>query len=230
MRIHCLQHEDFEHPAYIGEWAAKNGHPITITRVDKGEAYPDLGDFDMLLVLGALASVYEEQGKPEVKREMAFIKNVVDEGKKVLGICYGSQLLAASIGGKAMPNTVREIGWHTVSKTDEGKKSQLLDGLPAEFPVLIWHGDTFTIPPGAIQALTSPNCTNEAYILEDRVVGLQILPQVTHANLEEFIEVLGPPEGDGKTIQSVEIIRSRADELIPVCNSFLESLLDRLAK
>jgi GMP synthase-like glutamine amidotransferase len=228
MRIHCLQHENFEHPAYIGEWAAKHGHPITITRVDRGESYPKLSDIDMLMVFGALASVYEIDRKPAVKEEMEFIKKAVDEGKKVLGICFGAQLLAASIGGKSIPNKVQEIGWHIVSKTAEGKQSPLFTGFPDEFPVLLWHGDTFSIPPGAVRALTSPNCKNEAYIFEDRVVGLQILPQVTLDNLEEFIEVLGPPKADGKTIQSLDEIRARAKDLIPVCNVFMADLLDRL--
>ncbi|MBI9081356.1 MAG: type 1 glutamine amidotransferase [Pseudodesulfovibrio sp.] len=228
MRIHCLQHVDFEHPAYIGKWAAEHNHPITITRVDREEAFPEQNDFDMLVILGALASVYEVDNKPEVQREMAFIKRSVDAGKKTLGICFGAQLLAASIGGRAMPNKIKEIGWHIVSKTNEGKNSPMLAGFPDEFPVLLWHGDTFTIPPGAVQVLTSQHCMNEAYILEERVIGLQILPQVTSENLEEFIETLGPPTADGKAVQSLQEITDRAQELIPICNAFMADLLDRM--
>ena len=64
MRIHSLEHEPFEGLANIEAWAKSKGHTITRTRIYKNEKFPDMDDFDWLMIMGGSMNVYEEEKYP----------------------------------------------------------------------------------------------------------------------------------------------------------------------
>ena len=227
MRVHFLQHEEFEHPAYMGEWVHERGHVASTTRVDKGEVFPDLFEFDMLIILGGLESVYDIQDRSDVQREMTFIRQAVDGDKFVLGFCFGAQLLSASLGGKVSAMPQSEIGWHEMKLTEAAETSDRFKQFPDCFMAPVWHGDTFSIPPNAEHTIFGKNCRNQGFMLGDRVFGFQVLLHMTRNNLEEFMKVMGEPV-PGPNVQPIRAIR---DGLKHVClvNGLLAGLLDQLS-
>ncbi|WP_147819515.1 type 1 glutamine amidotransferase [Salidesulfovibrio onnuriiensis] len=227
MRIHFLQHEDFEHPAYLGEWMGERGHGAATTRADREESFPELVDFDMLVILGGLASVYEVQDRPGVRREMAFIRRAVEAGKYVLGFCFGAQLLSASLGGEVTAMDHPEIGWHEVRLTQGARSSERFKYFPERFIAPVWHGDMFSIPPNALRTISGEYCPNQGYMLGDRVFGFQVLLHMTPANLEEFIGVIGEPV-PGPNVQAPEEVRSGLRHVDDV-NRLLAAFLDGIA-
>lgn len=206
MYIHFLQHEEFEHPAYMNEWVHERKHQSSITRVDKGEAYPEIGQIDMLVILGGLASVHEIQAKPEVSREMEFIRQAVRHGKIVLAFCFGAQLLSASLGGKVTAMEHSEIGWHEVMVSSDARETKAFNHFPETFIAPVWHGDMFSIPPGARRTLQGHFCANQGFMYGDRVFGFQVLLHMTPENLEEFMAVFGE-QCAGPHVQGSEDIR-----------------------
>jgi GMP synthase-like glutamine amidotransferase len=188
MRVVCLQHADYEGPGAIARWVADRGHSMA-TVMPIFESYPSLDDFDMLIVMGGPMGAYEEATYPWLAAEKRFIAEAIEAGRRVFGVCLGSQLVAEAIGGKAHPHTAREVGWLPVTLTPEGRYSRALAVLPDTFVVGEWHGDTFDLPEGVKTAASSAICANQAFECRDSlVVGVQFHLEWTPEMLVELVE------------------------------------------
>ena len=87
-----------------------------------GEAVPKaLDDAVALIVMGGPMGVYEHARYPFLLEEMRLIEVALKAQKPVLGICLGSQLIAATLGAKVTQGAVKEIGWHKVELSEVGR-------------------------------------------------------------------------------------------------------------
>ncbi|MEY3961486.1 MAG: hypothetical protein RIR14_2140, partial [Pseudomonadota bacterium] len=91
------------------------------------------------------------------------MKQSADMGIATLGICLGSQVFARGVGADNHIGTAGEYGWCDVTLTDQGRNDPVLGRLPARFPIMQWHSDTFTLPPGAVHLATSPTAQVQAF-------------------------------------------------------------------
>jgi GMP synthase-like glutamine amidotransferase len=183
MNIHILQHVSFESPGMITDWAADRQHPLSYTFLFEDKiVYPDLAAFDMLIIMGGPMGVYEEAQWPWMKAEKVFIKQAVDAGKMVLGICLGSQLLAEALGAKVYPNGANEIGFFPITIIED----ELMNHLPKQWVVFHWHGDTFDLPEAAVLLASSAACKNQGY-RKGRCVGLQFHPEAEAALIQQMV-------------------------------------------
>lgn len=125
-----------------------------------------------LILSGGPMSVYEE-GAPTVDPAL------FELGIPILGICYGMQLMARTLGGKVEPTGIREYGKTDLTVSDEGV---LLDDLPLEQTVWMSHGDTVTAGPPAFKVTAhtavSPVAAMES--AERGLYGVQFHPEVVH--------------------------------------------------
>jgi GMP synthase-like glutamine amidotransferase len=87
----------------------------------------------------------------------------VDAGVPVLGHCLGGQLIAKALGGVVTRNPVKEIGWGPVEVVESGAAADWFGRGVRSFVSFHWHGETFSIPPGATRILSSPHCANQAF-------------------------------------------------------------------
>src|ERR1700758_1528507 len=115
MRVHWLQHADFEDPGTLLPWLAANGHVAHGSRLHAGEALPAMDDFDALIAMGGPMNIYDHARCPWLVAEKALIRAAIEHGKRVLGICLGAQLIADQLGGRVTRNQETEIGWFPVS-------------------------------------------------------------------------------------------------------------------
>ncbi len=173
MNIHYLQHVGFEDAANIAAWGQARGHRLTHTRLDLDQPLPDPAGLDWLVVMGGPMNVDEHDRYPWLVREKAFIRRVIDRGLPVLGVCLGGQLLARVLGGQVTKNRQKEIGWFPLTLTSEALATPLFSRFQQQVPAFHWHGDTFSIPPGAIRLAASAGCDNQAFQYGRHVVGLQ---------------------------------------------------------
>jgi GMP synthase-like glutamine amidotransferase len=228
MRLHCLRHVPFEDSAYIGTWAKARGHTVTETLLFKGEELPLLSSFDLLVIMGGPMSTCDEAQYPWLKAEKRFIRMAVATGKLVLGVCLGAQLIAEALGGKVSKNKFNEIGWLPVKMTPEAKTSPMFGSMPEEVAAFQWHGDTFTIPPGAKKLASGEACENQAFEI-GRTIGLQFHLESTKESIELLIENCGQDLSGGKYVQDAEHIRAGYGNL-PEANRLMETLLDNMEK
>ncbi|MDO8671400.1 MAG: type 1 glutamine amidotransferase, partial [Dehalococcoidia bacterium] len=161
--MHFLQHALFEGPANIVAWAGARGHPVSATALCRGERLPETGDFDWLVIMGGPMNVYEEEEYPWLADEKRLIEKSIAEGKIVLGVCLGAQIIADVLGAPVYKNSDKEIGWHPVFLSQEGRESSVFRGFPDRFVAFHWHGDTFDLPAGCTRLAGSEACQNQAF-------------------------------------------------------------------
>lgn len=208
MKLHYLQHVSFEGLGSIEIWAKLNGHSITATRLFAGDSLPPFNEFDWLVILGGPMNIFEDLKYPWLEDEKAFIKNAIDYGKIVIGICLGAQLLADALGAMVYQNRYREIGWFPIHKNKAATQSALSSALPNTIEAFHWHGDSFDLPLGTVHLASSEGCENQAFTYEDRVIGIQFHLETMRRNAEDLIEHCRDEMDGGPFIQTPEQILS----------------------
>lgn len=228
MRWLCLQHVPFEGPAAVGDFARRAGHELTRVELWTGAPLPPADEAGGVVVLGGPMNVYEEDRYPWLAREKRFLEAAIATGRPVLGICLGAQLLSVVLGGRVTRNREREIGWFPVERTEAAGAGGPLAGLPARFVAFHWHGDRFSIPPGAVHAARSEACEEQAFVYDGRVVGLQFHLESTPASIRALVEHCPEDLADGPYVQDPTTMEGRAGHAEQT-HALLADLLTRLA-
>ena len=209
MRVHWLQHADFEDLGCIAPWLAAKGYSVSGTRLYAGETPPEPSAFDALVVMGGPMNIYDYAAHPWLRGEKAAIRAAVDTGKRVLGVCLGAQLLADVLGGPVTRNADSEIGWFALNLTKAGRASPFFADLPERFTGFHWHGDTYALPPGAECLASSEGCAQQAFALGTQLLGLQFHLEVTRPNAEEWFRHERPQAA--RYVQTPEQILAQRD-------------------
>ncbi|WP_419944874.1 glutamine-hydrolyzing GMP synthase [Candidatus Poriferisodalis sp.] len=155
---------------------------------------------------------------------------VYELGVPILGICYGSQLLARDLGGRVDRSGRGEYGRTTL--TSSGVFSDLLadpgDSAAAAEPVWMSHFDAVTEPPEGF-AVTASTAGSPAAVIEDprrRFYGVQYHPEVMHtpggqAQLERFLHGICQINSEwtmaNVITESIEAIRAQVGSARAIC-------------
>jgi GMP synthase-like glutamine amidotransferase len=226
MKIHYLQHVPFEDLANIETWAKSHGHDLTRTRLFSDEALPEIAHFDWLIIMGGPMNIYENDKYPWLAREKEFIRQAIACDKIVLGICLGAQLMADVLGGIVRRNEYREIGWFPVNLTREGIASPIFAVLPERFVALHWHGDTFEIPPGAVQTAESRACINQAFV-QGKAIGLQFHLESSHDSIDHLLQNCADELTEGPYVQRPEELSAHPEQFSQI-QGLMELFLDKV--
>ncbi len=176
MKVHFLIHETFEAPGAYLAWAAMKGYDISMTKVYRYEQLPKAVDFDMLIVMGGPqnpASTKEEFPYYDADAEISLIRKAVKEGKYVVGICLGSQLIGQAMGAQFEASPYPEIGNFPIYLTEAGSQEHLLAGITDGMVVGHWHRDMPGLTSQAIVLATSKGCPRQIVKYADRVYAFQ---------------------------------------------------------
>jgi GMP synthase-like glutamine amidotransferase len=176
-----------KHPCTSEEYAKTKNHRLGSNRFYETKSPPELDSFD-LIIMGGPIGVYDYKENPWLRDEKAFIKQAVEEGKPILGICPGDQLLADIFGAHVYENPYMEMGWFPVKVPGDENKPEFLEGLLDEITVFHWYGGNFDLPAGAVQLFESEGCKNQVFIYNCWVVALQFHPEVNEERIQSLIE------------------------------------------
>lgn len=226
MRAHYLQHVSFEGLGSIESWLVNAGYEISNTPLYSLAVFPDIESIDFLVVMGGPMSVNDEAEYPWLAQEKDFIKQAIDLGIPVLGICLGAQLIADTMGGKVFPNTVKEIGWFPITAVNSETSSTFQ--FPKEIDVFHWHGETFSLPEGAVQIAKSQGCENQAFQLGRNVIGLQFHLETTLVSAQALVTNCRDELVAGEYIQSEAEILAAVKESYTSINSLMIRVLEYL--
>lgn len=188
MKSLIIKHVDIEGPGLIEYFLNQKRIPYQVLCLDSDARLPKLEGFTHVVILGGPMNVYEEDHYPFLREEDLFIKEAIQRGKFVLGICLGAQLIAKALGAKVFKASLKEIGWYNILLTMIGSKDPLFSNLPKTFPVFQWHEDTFEIPKGGKLIATSTSVPHQAFRYGDNAYGLQFHLEVTKKMIKEWME------------------------------------------
>jgi GMP synthase-like glutamine amidotransferase len=226
MRAHYLQHVPFEGLASIEPWLQNACYEISNTQFFNSAVLPAIDEIDLLIVMGGPMSVNDESEYPWLVEEKKFIKSAIKAGKPVLGICLGAQLIANSMGANVFSNSEKEIGWFPVQAVDSGDSTVFQ--FPKEIEVFHWHGETFSLPAGAVQIARSNGCNHQAFQIGSNVIGLQFHLETTPESAQAILENCRDELVEGMYIQSEAEILSASEEHYSSINSLMGSILEYL--
>ena len=226
MRAHYLQHVPFEGLGSIESWLKAAGYEISVTRLYELADLPRVEDIDFLVVMGGPMSVNDEIDYPWLTDEKEFIRSIIVSGKSVLGICLGAQLIANAMGSRVFKNPVKEIGWFPVQAIVS--LNNPVFKFPEEAVVFHWHGETFSLPPEAIQIAKSESCKNQAFQIGSNVIGLQFHLETTLDSIRALVKNCRHELVTGKYIQSEQDILSVSEERYIMINGLMSDILEYL--
>jgi GMP synthase (glutamine-hydrolysing) len=224
MNLCVLQHAAFEGPGEIAAWAGQHGHSVSVHHLYRGDFLPRLDAFDLLVVMGGEMNIYQYRDWPWLRAEREFIESALAQGKRVIGICLGAQLIADALGARVFQNAEHELGWLPVTWTDEARAA--FPGLPASTTVLHWHGDTFELPAGATRLAASEGCPEQGFVIANKCLALQFHLEVDPTLVKEFVEGQGEWPA-GRYVQTRDAILREAVSHCDRNRQLLHGMLDR---
>jgi GMP synthase-like glutamine amidotransferase len=195
--ILIFRHAPHEGPGYLANYLDRRRLSYRLVRIDQNDAIPtSIDGVAGFVFMGGPMSVNDPL--PWIPKVTKIIQQAVAANVPVLGHCLGGQLISKALGGVITKNPVKEMGWLPVQRVDSNDTARdWLGDLPPEFEMLHWHGETFSIPPGATRILASRDCANQAFVI-GKTLAFQCHVEMTTDMVREWVRVGG-------------------DELSPVC-------------
>ena len=235
MNIAVLQHIACEPPGVYEDALLERGSKIHRVELDEGDPLRDWREFDAIVAMGGPMSVNDEEELPWLRGEKAWIAEAVRAGTPFFGACLGVQLLAVSLGGEVGPGPAPEVGLLPVFLTDAAANDPVFGELPRELRTLQWHGDTFSLPKGAVLLASSPAYPNQAFRWGRSAYGVQFHLELSREMAEEWagvpayaealVHVLGP----GSETALVDQVAAHAEEMRAHGRRMFERWLDLVA-
>lgn len=192
---------------------------------NKAAAWPDISAYDLLVVMGSIRSLTQkDEISSWIHDELALVKTAHEKDMPILGVCFGGQLLAESLGGSVERAPVTEIGWYELTDAP-GAVNPAGPG-----PWKEWHHDRFTPPPQADVLAVTENAVQLFRL--NRTVGTQFHPEVNVAHISDWLATCDDAylEQSGTTREEVlgGVTRHEAHN-IAQCHAFVDWYLDEVA-
>jgi GMP synthase (glutamine-hydrolysing) len=204
----CLQHAEHEGAGILGTLLAEMRLVVQTIHLYRGELLPDPRHARLWVVLGGPFSVslIGDPRYPFLATEAAAVASRLRTGLPLLGICFGSQIIAHAAGARVYPNVqqlqlqeyrpdapltpVLEVGWAPIRLLGHDREPAFT-GLQSEEVVLHWHGETYDLPSGAVHLASSSRCRHQAFRLGHQVYAVQFHPEVRPSQVEAWIQADG---------------------------------------
>ena len=186
MRVAIVENTRITHHGQVGVALHEAAAKIDLYKPWSDQRLPDPGSFDALVVFGGEQSARDDHSHPYLPDLARLMRVAGEEGKAVLGICLGSQLLARGLGADNHLGTAPEFGWCEVALTHEGRADPVLSHLPERFPIFQWHSDTFTLPEGTTRLAVSAVAQNQCFRINRATYGMQFHFEASRAVVADW--------------------------------------------
>lgn len=224
--IAVIQNSRNDGPALFETFAREQGLPLRLFRRFAGEAPPaDMTSYSALCVLGSPASAND--ARPEIRHMEALMRACIARRAPVIGHCFGGQLLARALGGEITRAPHAEIGWSDIEGLSEDWFGE------DRFPMVQWHYEAFSLPPGATLIARGELCEHQAFCMDGLHIGMQFHCEVDAAKLESWLDVQGREEiaaSASPGVQTPEDIRLRARNALQVSERVARRIYARWAR
>lgn len=219
LRALVLQHEEPTPGGYVHEWLSDRGAEQEMFRIDLDPRDIDPREYGLIVSLGSEFAAFDDS-VPWLAGERRLLTAATGADVPVLGICFGGQLLARTLGGRSFRGAA-EVGWLPVRTRNSA--------LIPEGPWFQWHFDTFTPPPGAELIADSP-AGPQAFAI-GRSLGVQFHPEVTPEIMDLWVAAY-PHELQQESVDPDDLLQEtyrRAEETRVIAWRLFDGFLERVA-
>ncbi len=226
MAIIVFQHAADVGPGRLGVTLRDHGFKLSIRRLDLPLEHPlnqhalegfdksslipkDFDNIHGVVSLGGPQNVGEDHAW--MKPQLEFLKATHEMQLPLIGLCLGSQMIAAALGGQVGPMDRPELGFHNLVLSQAGQTDTILAGIPWASPMYQTHGyEVKQAPAGAAVLGSSKDCKVQVYRAGIRTYGFQFHPEFDRTMIEAILS----REGDflARTGQSESEIRAQLDK------------------
>lgn len=213
--IAIFRHSPTEGAGHFALFLNEHAIPWQMIHIDQGEAVPkDASAFSGLVFMGGPMSVNDDL--PWIAPTLALIRDAFGKDIPLLGHCLGGQLISKALGGVVSKNPVKEIGWGRTDVSDSGAAREWFGDIRS-FDSFHWHGETFSMPKGAVHLLSSAHCPNQAYAI-GKHLAMQCHVEMTAQMIRDWCAV-GADElaasADSPAVQSAETMQAQMQDKLP---------------
>ena len=184
---------------------------FTSYRVLEG-IYPESPDeCDGYIITGSKSSVYDNDEWLGLLSK--YVKTLSACRKKMVGICFGHQLLAHVLGGRTRKS---DKGWGVgVMSSEIVANPEWMKPIISSYSLLVSHQDQVTqLPPNATLIATSPFCSHSAFQIEDYAVGFQGHPEFIRNYSQCLMEMRRDRIPHAIIEEGIKSLREKTDHLM----------------
>ncbi|MET0290859.1 MAG: gamma-glutamyl-gamma-aminobutyrate hydrolase family protein [Steroidobacteraceae bacterium] len=236
-RLIVFQHVAAEPLGTLHARIRARGHRVRFHNFQRDpDAQPNVDSYQGLIVLGGPMNVEDRHCIPHLNAELRAIEETLRQGKPVLGICLGAQLLAHVLGAPVKRHVQQEIGWYDLHTTDEGRGDPVLGHLGERAPVFQWHGCTFGLPSEAVQLARTDTCEQQAFRYGSNAYGFQFHLEADAPMIERWLRLPAyraelAAAGIGRDEQSIrEATATALDRMRPLATETFDRFLDLVGR
>ena len=195
-------------------------------RMGEDEAFPPASMYDSFIIGPTPISANDAEKHSFLRKELDFLREVIQSGKPCLGVCCGAQMLAKLQGGQVLKSPSKEVGVYSTYLTEEGAADPLFAGFPEEFKVFHWHSEMFTVPPGGDMLARGDPCPVQAY-RKGNIRGIIFHLELDSCDAEKWANAYpDEPRFIGKTSEQVVAeCRLAEKELRRLATLFIENYI-----
>lgn len=186
MKIIELRHVEPEGPAAYLPALERFGEVTTVRLWTDPLPGPD--GWDVAIVMGGPMGANDGGTVPWIDAEIRFVQALLAHDVPIWGVCLGAQLLAAALGARVWTGRRPEVGVLDIGLTAAGRRDPVLGDLPAAFPALHWHGDSFDLPEGA-ELLASSAAYPHQLFRAGRCYGVQFHLEVDAPLARQWLDI-----------------------------------------
>ncbi len=228
--VAIFRHSPTEGPGYFATYLESRNIPWHLIAVDQGDPVPaDPKQFGGLVFMGGPMSVNDEL--PWIAPVLQLIREGIARDVPVLGHCLGGQLMSKALGGTVGRNPVKEIGWGEVEIADNPVARQWFGPGIEHFESFHWHGESFTIPHGAVRIMGNRYCENQGFVIGNSL-GMQCHVEMTEELVKSWCETGADEISDsgGPAVQSPQRMQRAMQEKVAALRGVANRLYDQWVK
>ncbi len=230
--VAIFRHAASEGPGYFATYLDRRSVPWRVVKVDEGETIPgNPREFSGLAFMGGPMSVNDDL--PWIAPALELIRAAVDAGVPLLGHCLGGQLIARALGGSVTRNPVKEIGWGRVDVLENDAAADWFGRGTRSFTSFHWHGETFSIPPGATRILSSAHCANQAFALGPHLAmqcHVEMTPELIRAWCRDWEKEVESLARRMPSVQTPAQMTESVEEKTRTLNAIADRVYERWVK
>lgn len=201
-----------EYPAMFERYFALAGAQFELVTYDvqQGEYPASIDEVDSYLITGSKSSVYDPE--PWIEPLKGFINQLHDAKKKLVGICFGHQIIAEALGGKTEKAAQ---GWCVgvqYAQLNEVAGAYGLEG--QSFAIISSHQDQVTVLAKDAEVLAStPSCPVSAMGIGQHILTFQGHPEFEPAFMQQVLDMRRHIIGESNYQQATASLQIAADQL-----------------